>query len=287
MPTGSMSNAASDQAFILGNARLHEPDRYIAALLSPANVRDDLITIAAYLGEVRRIPLSVSDATLGEIRLQWWRDVLEAGAEGGLSGNPIADEMVRVMARHDLPLRLVLAPLDAACTELGGEPFGDEEDWSAYLGHAEGAGMQLAALCIGEQVSANGEQVLEVSGRAYAAVRMALRLPELIAKARWSVPKSIASKGDPRHVTRGEARAIISRANDVLVEQAIRDLGRARKALTFAHAGTLAAILQVALVRPYAKAILRGSRDSLLEPPQIAPLTRISRLWWASKMSRI
>ena len=92
MPPEAQPDAASAETFIREAARVHEPDHTIAAMLAPRTVRVDLITLAAYCGEVRRIPLSVSDATLGEIRLQWWRDVVSAGAQGGLSGNPIADE---------------------------------------------------------------------------------------------------------------------------------------------------------------------------------------------------
>ena len=81
MPPATPPGNSGAQTFIRESARLNESDRYISALLAPRAARDDLITLAAYLGEVRRIALTVSETALGEIRLQWWRDVLSAGAQ--------------------------------------------------------------------------------------------------------------------------------------------------------------------------------------------------------------
>ena len=56
-------------------ARAYERDRYLAALLSPAARRDDLLVLAAFAGDVGRIASSVSEPMMGAIRLQWWRDL--------------------------------------------------------------------------------------------------------------------------------------------------------------------------------------------------------------------
>ncbi len=283
----SHPDTTANLSFIREAARLYEPDRYLCALLAPRAVRDDLITLAAYLGDVRRIPLTVSEATLGEIRLQWWRDTLESGAQGGVSGNPIADEMVRVIARHDLPLGLVLAPLEAASAELTGEPFADDASWLSYLDHAEGAAMQLSALIIGNSDLPKLSPALADAGRAVATMRLSLRLPEFLVKARWPVPPPVAALGDPRQCAEPDAKAIVRRAGDMLCAQASQYLAGAQTALVQGRAGSISAILPAALVPAYAKAIARPSRDALREPAQIAPLTRILRLWWASRVHRI
>ena len=58
-------------------ARAHERDRYLAALLGPRPIRRDLIALAAFAGEVGRIPAFVTEPMMGRIRLQWWRERLE------------------------------------------------------------------------------------------------------------------------------------------------------------------------------------------------------------------
>ena len=82
-------------------ARAFERDRYLAALLAPRTLRDDLIAIAAFAGEIGRIPTMVSEPMIGRIRLQWWRDVIDAGDRA--TGNPVADALNTSTARHTLP----------------------------------------------------------------------------------------------------------------------------------------------------------------------------------------
>lgn len=294
-PHGGATTAAADlRAMIADSAISNEPDRYLTALLSPLPERDDLITLAAYLGEIRRIPLSVNEAALGEIRLQWWRDVLEAGPQGGLSGNPIADEMVRVIPRHDLRLDLVLAPLEAASVEFGGEAIddgpGERYPWQSYLDNAEGAAAQLSAQILGLADSLETKETaaaLTAGAHAYATIRLALRLPELAAKGRWPVPSGLAGLGDPRQASQADARAIAAGVTAQLAAGACHHLAQCRAGLQLAAPAVTLAILPASLVPAYTKALNRKNRDALCEPAQIAPLTRIWTLWRAKSVGRV
>ena len=53
-------------------------DRYLSALFAPACRREALFALIAFNHEIARIPEAVSEPMLGRIRLQWWREVLEA-----------------------------------------------------------------------------------------------------------------------------------------------------------------------------------------------------------------
>ena len=66
MPAGP----EADLAAVREAARSLEPDRYLSALLAPLAAREDLITLAAFLGEAARVPAIVSEPMIGEIRLQ-------------------------------------------------------------------------------------------------------------------------------------------------------------------------------------------------------------------------
>ena len=64
-------------------ARELDYDRYLAALLAPRAARDGLMALAAFHGEIARIPRTVREPGVGDIRLQWWRDALrDAGRHG-------------------------------------------------------------------------------------------------------------------------------------------------------------------------------------------------------------
>ena len=78
----------ADARAIREAARSNAPDFYLSALLAPRAARNDLVTFAAYLGDIARIPLVSREPTIGQIRLQWWRDAIEKSELGTVSGNP-------------------------------------------------------------------------------------------------------------------------------------------------------------------------------------------------------
>ncbi|MHA6323579.1 squalene/phytoene synthase family protein [Roseivivax sp. CAU 1753] len=81
-----------------------DPARFRAVMAAPVAARARLFPIYAFNLEVARAPWVTSEAMIGEMRLQWWRDALAEIADGG---------MVR---RHEVvtPLALALAPGMAA-----------------------------------------------------------------------------------------------------------------------------------------------------------------------------
>ena len=63
-------------------ARAADYDRYLSALFAPAARREALFALIAFNHEIARIPEAVSEPMLGRIRLQWWRETLEAIHDG-------------------------------------------------------------------------------------------------------------------------------------------------------------------------------------------------------------
>ncbi len=126
-----------------------EPDRYLAALAAPAGARDDLIALAAFAAEVRRIPRLVHDPLVGEIRLTWWRDAIEALARGEPAGHPIADAIAAPIRDGHFPVPRLTAFIDAMAFDLSPAPFADEQAREVYLGKTEGTLFRLALARLG------------------------------------------------------------------------------------------------------------------------------------------
>ena len=68
-----------------GLVRDTDRDRYLATLFAPAEKRDALFALYAFDAEISRVRDLAREPIPGEIRLQWWRDVL-GGAGRGESG---------------------------------------------------------------------------------------------------------------------------------------------------------------------------------------------------------
>ncbi len=90
-----------DRRYCMKRVRTHDYDRYFASLLAPAGACRGLIALYAFNLELASVGDLVSEAPLGEIRLQWWRDALAEAREGLTPRHAVVAELARIL--HVLP----------------------------------------------------------------------------------------------------------------------------------------------------------------------------------------
>src|SRR3954453_16431192 len=102
-----MSTADADEgsaAFCADLVRTHDFARYASTLFMPPIQRRALLAIHAFNVEISRVREQVSQPLPGEIRLQWWTDMLEGQGRGGVEGNPVAAELLQAIGQFRLPV---------------------------------------------------------------------------------------------------------------------------------------------------------------------------------------
>jgi phytoene synthase len=266
---GDKNDAVVDAA-----ARATALDRYLAARLAPRKARRDLIALAAFVGETARIVATASEPLVGEMRLQWWRDVLEPGRPAGeATGNPIADALRDAIARHALPAELFSTLLDARARALAPDFAATGTVLDRYLDDTEGTAFRLAARILGVTSGEAVEKLIVAAGQAYGRVQLLRTLPLVLAAGRRASSQAAlvndwAALAPPMLET---ARSWLRRARGH-----VRDAPEA-----------MPAVLPVALVEPYLAALERLRPDIVRERADISPLTRVWRLWWASVRGKI
>ncbi len=270
--------AHNNSDIIRASARTYEPDRYLAALLAPRSARDDLITLAAFCGEVRRIPVIVADPNLAEIRLQWWRDALLA--DEGATGNPIADAFKDVLARHRLSPADFESWFDAVAHTLYAAAPEDEAHLALEHELIEGAMFAYAARILGAGMNADAKSAIREAAISYGLARLGMEFPYALARGRLPLP----GLGDDIAALDHAASA---RALTMITVQA-RKHGHALQRTYADLASPLrTALLPVALVEPYLRALERQGHDLKRDLGDVAPLVRVWRLWRAHALRRI
>ena len=63
-------------------ASRHDPDRFLMSMICPPERRTALWSLTAFNYEIAKTREVVSETTIGLIRLQWWRDMIESIYEG-------------------------------------------------------------------------------------------------------------------------------------------------------------------------------------------------------------
>ena len=82
--------------------RAADKDRFLATLFAPAEHRGALFALYAFNLEVARVREVVREPLSGEIRLQWWSDVLRGEGRGEVGAHPVAAALRATIARYQL-----------------------------------------------------------------------------------------------------------------------------------------------------------------------------------------
>src|SRR6478672_9065725 len=98
-----MATAASDAEHCAELLHQHDLDDWLATLFVPVEHRSAIRALYAFDVELRRVRVMVSEPVPGELRLQWWRELIEGQERGGASGHPVAAELLRAIERYGLP----------------------------------------------------------------------------------------------------------------------------------------------------------------------------------------
>ena len=275
-------------------ARAFERDRYLAALLAPRAARDGLIALAAFAGEIGRVPAAVSEPMVGEMRLQWFRDSIDNFSSGKTSctGHPIIDALGRALLRHRLPAELLHAVIDAQSERLQDQPFADFAALTANLNKCEGGLFRLAqAVLASPDASPDAgydSPLLAAAAEAYGLARVLIEAPADLAQGRLLFPRDMTqahglTPGDAPAAGTTEAWRSLSR---VLGKHASARYAAFAEGFHRAPRHVRTATLPAALVRPYLRASERAD-IAAMAVCDIGPLTRVWRLWLTHVTGRV
>ncbi|MDB5558441.1 MAG: Squalene/phytoene synthase [Enterovirga sp.] len=279
--TAEESRLAAAQAHCAALVRDGDPDRYYATLFAPAEARPPLFALYAFSSEIARIRDTISGPMPGEIRLQWWRDVLVGDARGSVSDHPVAAALLAAIAQFRLPPQALLDLIDARTFDIYDDPMPSTGDLEGYLGETSSALIRLASLILAGGRDPGGADAAGHAGIAYGATGLLRALPWHARRGQLFVPRDIL---DANGVTRDDV--VMGRGGPGFVA-ALADM----RALCRRHHAALGelrrsvpaqirpAFLPVALVPGYLRRMERADYDpfaTLIDQPA---WIKIARLW--------
>jgi phytoene synthase len=176
---------------LLDLMRAADRDRYLAALYAPEDKRGDLLALYAFNAEISGVRDRISQALPGEIRLQWWRDVISADDAGAGAGHPVADALLETIERNGLPRQAFRNYLDARIFDLYDDPMPTRGDLEGYCGETAAAIIQLSSLVLDFKAAAGASELAGHAGCAQAITGLLRLLPLHRRRGQCYVPKDI------------------------------------------------------------------------------------------------
>jgi phytoene synthase len=257
--------------------------RYFATLFGPERFRPDLFALYGFAAEIERIPHLVTDARLGEIRLQFWQDRLETAGEPNDPGSPpLLRELLAAVARHALPLPPLVALIEARRADLYSDPPGTLADAEGLLGETQSSVFQLAALIAGS----SGAESADAAGHAGVAYGLARRLANLghdQARRRTILPFDVLQGHGigSAELFASETPPKLSAVIATMLGHARRHLAAARAALAQLPRELHPPFLPLAAVEPLLRRIEQLGPAILERPAALSDLEMLVHLGWA------
>jgi phytoene synthase len=132
-------------SYCAAQVRRFDRDRFATVLFAPASRREALFALYAFNLEVARTRETVSEALLGRIRLQWWRESIAGIYAGAPRRHAVVDALTTAVGEHGLSRSHFDRLIDSRERDLDDEPPADLE---ALRDYAEGSSSTLVALAL-------------------------------------------------------------------------------------------------------------------------------------------
>jgi phytoene synthase len=266
----------------LATLRDTDRDRYLACLLSPADKRNSLAALYAFNAEIARIRDSVREALPGEVRMQWWRDLLEGNAHGDSLSHPVAAALLTAIEQYRLPRPVLANMIEARIFDLYDDLFEDRNALEGYAGETASALIQLASLVLSAEDATASAEAAGHAGVAQAMAGILLLMPLHRRRGQVYIPADmLAAAGlDRETFLEGDDRQRIGIAIELFAAHALDHLEKARRAKI--PRSVFAAYLPVALSGPV---ILAARKAGVGVFEGELQLSQLRRQWALAKTS--
>ncbi len=275
------TNAAADAAYCAALVRDSDFDRYAATLFAPPERREQLLALYAFNAEVARVREQVTQALAGEIRLQWWIDVLSGKSADDAQGNPVAAQLLQTVVACGLSRASLSELVEAHRFDLYDEPMQTTAEVEGFLDHTAGKLFLLGSRILVGGARFDRAPLLEAlahhASLAHGLMSLIEAMPRHAARRQLYVPlERLAEFGvSSEPIFAGQTSRDLTRFVRSLADEAARAFDKAMKLLPGIEGEMRPSFLLLALVPARLKRLDRDGYD----PFRLTPLSRLSRLW--------
>ena len=264
--------------------RAADRDRFLATLFAPRERRGALFALYAFNVEIARVREVVRDPVAGEIRLQWWSDVLAGDGRGEIEAHPVASALRASVARYGLPPERLQTTISARRFDLYDEPMATLADLEAYADGASSSLIALAAQILNGDGASDIDALSHHAGLAHAIAGLLKAFPFHAARGQLFVPLELLERhgADREDVRIGRATPQLRSALADLRDSARRHLRQAQDMARTVSPDVMPALLPVALAGATLARMERRDYDPFV-PVEIAPWRRQWLIWRAAR----
>lgn len=285
-----------DLSYCAAEVKRFDYDRFLCSLFAPAEQRDALFALYAFNSAIARVPETVTEPMMGDIRLQWWSDRIEEIYAGGSPQDEIARALGAAVRAHRLTRARFDALIEARRGDLDPSP---PADLDALIAYAESTSANLTMIAL-EILGGADEEAVGAAARhvgiAWALSGLIRALPYHAARGRVYLPVSLCAAAgldlelllgrkrvdEPERSLREPLRLVVAQVAEV----AAGHVASARRLRAQMPRRVVAALLPASLAASDLKRLARCGGDPFDERVQARSGLRLLRLGYNALRGR-
>ena len=259
--------------------KTQDHDRYLTALFAPASERRGLFALYAFNQEVARTAEVVSEAMLGEIRLQWWRDAIGEIFAGKPREHLVVAELAALRSAAAVKQADFETLIEGRAADLDQDPPADLAALEQYLEATSASLMRLALQASGAEIDETAEKAARHLGIAWGLIGLLRSVPFHARQKRIYLPQDHLFAAGVKLPDLFELRGsdAIDGVAMRLAKRAAEHLEEGRSAARALPSAALPALLPAVLAGRYLR------RLEALDYNVFAPAfqqAQAARIWW-------
>ena len=181
--------------YCLELVRRTDHEHYLTNLLLPAALQTDSFAIRAFSSEISGVRDVVSERTLGQMRLQFWRDTVAGLYRDKCPNHPVAVQLYRTIKRHRPSEQLFMNLIRSREQFLSDKPFNSLDEVGDY-GQDAFSSVYLILLELMNNKNGHLKHSVTQLGQCEGLITLLRALPYNASKRRCFLPTQLLSERD-------------------------------------------------------------------------------------------
>ena len=266
------------------------PDLALASGFIPAVKRNEIAALFGYFAHLLSVVEQTREPMLGEIRLQWWRDVWTGlRPESEIRSHPLASFLTDLINQHHLPMSGLADMVDAVSQFFYDDPPDDFMALEYDLGRTYSVLLRYASLLLAEGKECGPADLAGQAGIAYAISAHLCTVPFHQLRGLRMIPASLGV--DVTQSPTGSASQDLRPVLMALLDRAQHRFDEFQTLFKLCPSSVRPAFAVMGLVAPRLRTLRRivdsGSPLTVQEMDDIGPFTKIIRLWQTAVWGRV
>ncbi|XP_070691791.1 NADH dehydrogenase (ubiquinone) complex I, assembly factor 6 [Pempheris klunzingeri] len=282
--TGATADSQGSEKYCLELVRSRDYDGFMSSLLLPEEARRSSLALRAFNVELAQVKDSVSQKTIGLMRMQFWKTAIEEIYRDDPPNQPVSGELWRAVRKHYLTKRWLLRIITEREKDLDDRAYRNLQELEAYSENTQSSLIYLLLECLGFK-DVHADHAASHIGKAQGIVTCLRATPFHSSRRKVYLPMDVcmlhgASQED---FIRGSRDQNVRDVVYDIASQAHVHLQHARSFSSSVPAAATPAFLQTVVLEDYLQRVRRADFDvfhpSLQNRNPILPFQLYLRSW--------